>query len=41
MAHVGVKLFCVIKSTVKEANKAQKNHKIFTGLYIIALLSNW
>ena len=41
MVHVGVKKFCVIKSNVKEANKSQTNHKMFTGLYIIALLSNW
>ena len=41
MVHVGVKLICVIKSTVKEANKSQTNHKMFTDLYIIALLSNW
>ena len=41
MVHVGVKLFCVIKSTVKEANKSQLNHKMFTDQYIIALLSNW
>ena len=39
--HVGVKLFCVIKPTVKEANKSLTNHKMFTDLYIIALLSNW
>ena len=41
MVHVGVKLFCVIKSTVKEANKSQTNHTMFTDLYIIALLTNW
>ena len=41
MVQVGVNLFCVIKSTVKEANKSQTNHKMFTDLYIIALLSNW
>ena len=41
MMHVGVNLFCVIKSTLKEVNKSQQNHKMFTDLYIIALLSNW
>ena len=41
MVHVGLKLFCVIKSTVKEANKSQTSHKIVIDLYIIALLSNW
>ena len=41
MMHVGVNLFYVIKSTVKEFNKSQQNHNMFTDLYIIALLSNW
>ena len=41
MMNVGVNLFCVIKSTVKEVNKSQQNHKMFADLYIIALLSNW
>ena len=32
----------VIKSSVQGANKSQKkNNKMFTDLYIIALLSNW
>ena len=39
--HIGVNSFCVIKSTVKEVNKSQQNHKMFADLYIIALLSNW
>ena len=34
-------IFCVTKSNVKEVNKSQQNHKMFTDLYIIALLSNW
>ena len=38
---IGINLFCVIKSTVHEASKSQINDKMFTDLYILALLSNW